>query len=47
VVLESEHALPLENLHDHHMSWAQRFDDSGAPGVLRNKWVGRCAAGVL
>ena len=23
VVLESEGALPLENLHDHHMSWAQ------------------------
>jgi formylglycine-generating enzyme required for sulfatase activity len=38
VVLESEGALPLANVHDHHMSWAQNFDDSPAPGVLRNKW---------
>ena len=41
VVLEGEGALPLENLHDHHMSWAQGFADSRAPGVLRNKWVER------
>ena len=41
VVLESEGALPLENVHDHHMSWAQGFNDSGAPGVLRNKWFER------
>ena len=37
VVLESELALPLENIHDHHMSWAQGFRDSSVPGVLRNK----------
>ena len=41
VALESEGALPLANVHDHHMSWAQRFDDSPAPGVLRNKWFER------
>ena len=41
VVLESEGDLPLESLHDHHMSWAQWFVDSQAPGVLRNKWVER------
>jgi formylglycine-generating enzyme required for sulfatase activity len=41
VVLESEGALPLENVHDHHLSWAQGFQDSAAPGVLRNKWFER------
>jgi len=41
VVLESEDALPLENVHDHHMSWAQWFQDSEAPGVLWNKWFER------
>ncbi|MCC6344880.1 MAG: SUMF1/EgtB/PvdO family nonheme iron enzyme [Bryobacterales bacterium] len=41
VVLESENTLPLENVHDHHMSWAQGFEDSGVPGVLRNKWFER------
>jgi formylglycine-generating enzyme required for sulfatase activity len=41
VVLESEGALPLESIHDHHMSWAQGFRDSAAPGVLRNKWFER------
>ncbi|MCC7358546.1 MAG: SUMF1/EgtB/PvdO family nonheme iron enzyme [Anaerolineales bacterium] len=41
VVLESEGDLPLASLHDHHMSWAQWFVDSAAPGVLRNKWVER------
>lgn len=41
VVLEGEVALPIENLHDHHMSWAQWFKDSRAPGVLRNKWLER------
>src|SRR5262249_42940013 len=34
VVLEGEADLPLENVHDHHMSWAQAFKDSDAPGVL-------------
>lgn len=41
VVLESELDLPLENLHDHHMSWAQYFTDSRVPGILRNKWLER------
>jgi len=41
VVLEGEGALPLENIHDHHMSWAQCFKDSYVPGVLRNKWFER------
>jgi formylglycine-generating enzyme required for sulfatase activity len=39
VILEGEGSLPLENLHDHHASWAQWFPDSPAPGVLRNKWI--------
>jgi formylglycine-generating enzyme required for sulfatase activity len=42
VILEGELAIPLENLADHHASWAQWFDDSRAPGVLRAKWVERC-----
>ncbi len=41
VALEGELALPLENVHDHHMSWAQWFKDSPVPGVLRNKWFER------
>jgi hypothetical protein len=41
VVLEGEIALPLENVHDHHMSWAQGFPDGEVPGVLRNKWFER------
>jgi formylglycine-generating enzyme required for sulfatase activity len=41
VILEGEGALPLENVHDHHASWAQWFNDSRAPGVLRNKWFER------
>lgn len=41
VALESELALPLERIHDHHLSWAQWFADSEAPGVLRNKWFER------
>jgi formylglycine-generating enzyme required for sulfatase activity len=41
VVLEGEAALPLENLHDHHMSWAQAFQDSWVPGILRDKWIER------
>lgn len=36
--LEGEIALPLERVHDHHLSWAQWFPDSRAPGILRNKW---------
>ena len=41
VVLESELTLPVERIHDHHMSWAQWFTDSEAPGVLWNKWLER------
>jgi formylglycine-generating enzyme required for sulfatase activity len=41
VVLESEGALPLDKVSGHHMSWAQGFKDSSAPGVLRNKWFER------
>lgn len=41
VVLESEIALPLERVANHHLSWAQWFGDSDAPGVLRNKWFER------
>lgn len=38
VVLESELALPVAAIPDHHASWAQWLPDSHAPGVLRNRW---------
>jgi len=41
VILEGEGAVPLENIHDHHASWAQWFADSEVPGVLRHKWLER------
>ncbi|TDE09892.1 formylglycine-generating enzyme family protein [Jiangella asiatica] len=42
VVFEAEGHLPLEHLHDHHMSWGQWFDvGETAPAVLRNRWVER------
>lgn len=41
LVLEGEGELPLGYIHDHHMSWAQHFEDSRVPGVLRNKWLER------
>lgn len=41
VILEGEMALPMEALTDYLASWAQWFDDSFAPGVLRNKWIER------
>lgn len=41
VILEGEISLALENIHDHHCSWAQEFKDSAVPGVLRNKWFER------
>ena len=41
VILEGEGAVPLENIDDHHASWAQWFGDSDAPGVLRHKWFER------
>ena len=41
LVLEGEGELPIASIHDHHMSWAQHFEDSHVPGVLRNKWLER------
>ncbi len=41
VILEGEGAVPLENIHDHHASWAQWFPDGEVPGVLRHKWLER------
>ena len=41
VVLESELDLPVAGLADHHLSWAQWFDDSPVPGILRNQWFER------
>jgi formylglycine-generating enzyme required for sulfatase activity len=41
VILEGEGAVPLENIYDHHASWAQWFSDSDVPGVLRHKWLER------
>jgi formylglycine-generating enzyme required for sulfatase activity len=41
LVLEGEGALPIENIHDYLMSWAQWFPDNYVPGVLRNKWFER------
>jgi formylglycine-generating enzyme required for sulfatase activity len=41
VILEGEGVVPLENVHDHHASWAQWFADSDVPGVLRHKWFER------
>ncbi len=41
VALEGEVALPIDRVHDHHLSWAQWFVDSEVPGVLRNKWFER------
>jgi formylglycine-generating enzyme required for sulfatase activity len=41
VVLEGEGVLPLERIADHHASWAQHFDDSEVPGILRHKWLER------
>jgi formylglycine-generating enzyme required for sulfatase activity len=41
VILEGEGAVPLENIHDHHASWAQEFNDSRIPGVMQHKWFER------
>jgi hypothetical protein len=41
VALISELALPVAAIPDHHASWAQWFDDSEAPGVMRNRWFER------
>lgn len=41
VILEGEDAVPLEHVCDHSASWAQEFNDSSAPGVLKHKWFER------
>lgn len=41
LVLEGEGVLPLEHVHDHHMSWAQYFEDGEIPGILKHKWFER------
>jgi hypothetical protein len=41
VALQPEWELPLAGVGDHHTSWAQLFEDSPVPGVLRNKWFER------
>lgn len=43
LALEGEGKLPVENIHDHHMSWCEWCSqrDSIAPGVLRDKWFER------
>jgi formylglycine-generating enzyme required for sulfatase activity len=38
IALESELALDVEEISQHHLSWAQWFNDKFVPGVLRNKW---------
>ena len=41
VILEGEMALPPVDLPDYLASWAQWFDDSSVPGILRDKWIER------
>jgi formylglycine-generating enzyme required for sulfatase activity len=41
LVMETEGALPIAHVFDHHMSWAQYFEDGVVPGILRNKWFER------
>jgi sulfatase-modifying factor enzyme 1 len=38
VAFEGESTLPLPRIADHHLSWAQWFDDSDVPGVIRARW---------
>ena len=40
-VLEGESRIQLSRIEDHHLSWAQWFADSAAPGVLRAHWYER------
>lgn len=40
-VLEGESRIQLSRIEDHHLSWAQWFADSRAPGVLRAHWYER------
>jgi len=41
IVLEGESKLPVERIEDHSSSWAQFFEDSPVPGVLRAHWYER------
>jgi sulfatase modifying factor 1 len=41
VVFESQSFTPLDRIADHHMSWAEVYEDGEAPGVLRNAWFER------
>lgn len=41
IALEGESRLPLARVEDHALSWAQWFEDSPAPGVLRAHWYER------
>lgn len=40
-VLEGESRVPNARVEDHHLSWAQWFADSEAPGVMRAHWYER------
>lgn len=40
-MLEVESRVPLARIGDHHLSWAQWFADSVAPGVLCARWYER------
>lgn len=40
-VLEGESRVPNPRIEDHHLSWAQWFADSTAPGVMRAHWYER------
>lgn len=40
-VLEGESRVPNRRIEDHHLSWAQWFADSDAPGVMRAHWYER------
>ncbi|MET4637366.1 SUMF1/EgtB/PvdO family nonheme iron enzyme [Mycetocola sp. 2940] len=40
-VLEGESRVPNARVEDHHLSWAQWFADSTAPGVMRAHWYER------
>jgi formylglycine-generating enzyme required for sulfatase activity len=39
--LEGESRVPNARIEDHQLSWAQWFDDSEAPGVMRAHWFER------
>jgi formylglycine-generating enzyme len=41
VVFESQSFTPLDRIADHHMSWAEVYQDATVPGVLRNAWFER------